>query len=365
MLPETYECLAEKMYEILEKIKKVYIDGSKVADYWISKRFSPPEEPFLICGVDSSWGVKEFKGYALYAINAEAVICMNGLDYEKLVDVDVLLPFKHVEDRLRLYSEIVEAKLIFKVLSRYNEMHGLIDGSLVSRVIRPIPGVNKVVMKEAFEKHENILSEIKSKALTGAKEFWCDSIIYAKKFIDEISIEESNQGYMLFIEYFEKLVAYMTLVEKFKDRLVFISKHSRTNDYFKESFKPDMALFETYTTGTGFSDPSEIKKTVVDEKSKWKLPNDIHSFFVETPLTVTFVRFEHGHPIIKLELPIKIKVEDLMAKLDNLAYYCVKGYPYPLTEAHKHVVIRFTDMENIANTLGLYYEKTGREVLRL
>ena len=119
-----------------------------------------------------------------------------------------------------------------------------------------------------------------------------------------------------------------------------------------------MAILDKFTRKQGFSKPY-YKYMSTEMKRDFPVENE---FFRNLVFTVFFARLEDYKNIIKIELPYKAEEDEIRKILSDLKRDSVEGYPYLLRKAHKEVVIKNVDMDNLAKIIG-FYDKSGREML--
>ncbi len=343
MLYEVYDEALSRAEELRAKAFKEWVRKEDVLKKWRSYRAKAEDSIELkVCGVDGGRNFEEYRGFVVYVVDAEAVI-YKGAEAEepvKLCEIDILSPYRFVEERVRTYGEILEVKAALQALERRNVNLALLDGSLISSLIKPLyaerrrglQGIDEFVKRlEAMNPWEaNILS----------KRLWEE--------LKETYGGEAGRA-SSYLEGVEKLLLYKRLLSLHRDKLIFISKTSRGIDYFS-SFKPDLAIFEHASKTSGYSKPLEV---MVGEKVKRRLPVD-GAFFKSLRLTLFYARLEDGGPVLRFEVPRKLGEEEVENLLNHLAIYSVAGYPYPLGKAHVDVEVEGAEIEKVVKMLGVH-----------
>ena len=347
LLHEVFDSVLSRIDELRSKAYAEWISYNEARERWIEHRFSRAEGEVKLCGVDGGRNFKEYRGFVIYVVNAEAVVYEGSKLEEpvKLYEVDILTPYRFVEERVRIYSEVLEAKAALEALELREVKVALIDGSLISSLIKPLYAERARWLQGIDEYRERL----KGLVTLGRG-------IAAKLLLNELTqVYGSEAGRAAsYLEGVEKLIVYRWLLERHRGKLIFISKTSRGVDYFK-SFKPDIAIFEQATHKPGYSEPLHIK---VGEKLRRSLPID-DAFFRSMDLTLFYARLEDGGPVLRFEVPGRLRHEEVEELLETIAPYSVAGYPYPLEKAHRDVEVEGTELDKVARIIGLYAEARG------
>ncbi len=343
MLESTYAVLAEKKERLRSRANELSRpdDGSRFHKLWRSMDFQ--EGKGVVGAEDGSINHKHYKGFALYAVNALALVCDGGIKEYAASDVNIIHPFL-LEERLGLYRSIFELKTSLKALGESDVF--LIDGSLSSDLGTPRSLGFEL---DAEEKAEALALVPK---LEGSLE---DGVrIAAHDYADEFVERKSEK--LVFLEYLEYLLCLSVLLEKGLDKLVGVSKTSRISSLVEGV--SDMALFEGLTREPGFSRP---RQEPLASKIHREFPI-YDELFNSLVFTSFYTRLEKNKGMLRVEVPKEIEEEEAIQLLEKMRSVSVNGYPYPLRKAHRGVVITNRDMERILKSLSIV-AKTGREVL--
>ncbi|RAP51764.1 MAG: hypothetical protein BZ137_09710, partial [Methanosphaera sp. rholeuAM130] len=211
------------------------------------------------------------------------------------------------------------------------------------------------------------------------------NIGYIKKQVIE-KVEESNDEELKdfsFDDYEQEIQNYYTalellacithLINNYSEKIICISKTSRTNRLFNEKI-PDSAVLEYATSEAGYTTP-----TITDNK-KLVRPLDENRFTsMEYPLyndkilnyhyITLFTRLENKKQVIKVEIPLKDdkNTKTIEKNIENILedlYSCsINGYPYILKKVHDNVVITNKFMDRMELVYELKNKPKGREVL--
>ncbi|MCX8205098.1 MAG: DNA double-strand break repair nuclease NurA [Candidatus Nezhaarchaeota archaeon] len=347
MLGEVYELALSKAEEVRKAAEEAWVPYEAVSEAWVPYIGGGAGGSIKLCGVDGGRNYIEYADYVVYVVNAEGVI-YRGEEAEepvRLFEVDVLLPYRYVEERIRTYCEILELKTALKALEERGVDEVLLDGSLISTLIKPLyaergkrlSGIDRFILK--LEDVSPSVPKVVS------KEAWVE--------LKRDYGGEAGRA-LSFLSGVEKLLVLRRLLEVGEGRLTFISKTSRGVDYFS-SPKPDLALFQRFTKGLGYSRPLEY---CIGDKVSKKFPVHLE-FFRSLKLTLFYARLEEEGPVLRFEVPgavSKGRVEELLCKL---LPYVVAGYPYPLSKAHLDVEVSDEEVESIARVIGLHRAGVG------
>jgi len=186
------------------------------------------------------------------------------------------------------------------------------------------------------------------------------NLVYSKRFSSEIyeKFDKHALSAMVYLEYIENFLTILELLQ-FGDKIVGISKTSRSNNYFHDSDIPDMAIFEKTCRVPGFSTP--IKIELVDDRYKRVFPI-LEDVLRTLDISIFYARFRPNTTTLRFEYIGREDKERAKKILDILESNIVEGYPYLLRKAHREVKITDLDMYEIIKSLGVL-EKTGREML--
>ncbi|RLE98772.1 MAG: hypothetical protein DRJ96_00095 [Thermoprotei archaeon] len=345
MLVEVVDTALRRREELLAKMRRLR-DRSPPGITWHSFN-DVDNNDYLFVGVDGSRNMILYRGYALYAVAAESVLARHGRVEvcRRAADVDILIPYWLPEERIRLYMSILELRLALKALRDLKGCVVVLDGSLISMLVRPWKYGGAAHIKYLdTSAHERILDSVKRGELCVA----------SKEIVEEM-VEERREvrEEALAVEYLEYLTLMYEVLREQEGEVAAIAKQSEAHGL--AGGLPDVALYEHYTRGPGYAPGGEVALA----RLKGSLPA-YWEFFRGLKLTVAYVRLERGGPVLRLETTRK---EDLPSILKCLSRYSVGGYPYFMAKAHRDVVISNRDMESLARILGLYGMRTGREVL--
>jgi NurA-like 5'-3' nuclease len=339
MLDITYETFARKRRSLKKQIDSLTYkeDLKKYGRYWRSIDFEG--EKAVIGAEDGSINHKRYKSIVLYVVNATAVLYNNQIKEVKYSDIDILYPYKDIDERLSIYRSIFELKTSLQVIDEVELF--LIDGSIFSDLIVP-RNQGKWLGQEDRKEVMAFLPEIENS----------DEVeITSQKLARDLKGKDKFDK-IAFLEYLEYLSCLEKLMEKGVNKLVGISKSSIRAE-FKEGM-PDMAIFEEVTSSSGYSQP--FFKFLPKRFPVYR------EFFKNFVFTTFYARLEDKKGVLMLETPREIGEEEIVKILSRLRSISVDGYPYLLRKAHKSVVIADKDMQRIASSLGIA-AKTGREML--
>uniref|UniRef100_A0A7C5XJP1 DNA double-strand break repair nuclease NurA n=1 Tax=Ignisphaera aggregans TaxID=334771 RepID=A0A7C5XJP1_9CREN len=298
---------------------------AKIKSLWIPyKGFRNPYlKKLSIVAIDSGFNYKEYRGYALYALNVVYVTIDNikGEEINGFVDIDVV-SCSNIENELSLLSVAMEIESMVKVLSLADII--LMDGSLIAAFSK--------LRKASLEDSHDLLE---SKGI--------ESSHILKELIYAISIHPR--------------------------KIVFISKNSNAKDVLG-FVKGDIYYFERYTDGLpGYSKPIQLTYSkhlgmaTVTKVFRHVVKNIAG---VDISIAVSYVRFEPFSRIYRLELPIE-PGEDIDTRikyiLDILSDLTISGYPYPLMRADQIARVGLEDINRISGILGISYDPYAREPL--
>nr|MDO8063744.1 DNA double-strand break repair nuclease NurA [Candidatus Freyrarchaeum guaymaensis] len=353
LLGEAYELALRNVSYLKEKASRVELDSWSVEETWVNAGFSGGFNG-SVAGVDGGRNWVECRDFVLYVVDAEAVVFTDGEEGEsvRMVDVDVLYPHRHVEDRIASYSEILEGKAAYMALRDRKVDRVFMDGSLIGVLIRPPFRGYASLRERGFERH--------AERVVNSWDRMLDEAVFSKRMLEEVVCAYGEMGGAAasFLESAEKLLVYRRLLEDYGDRLVFVSKTSRGCDYFK-SFKSDISIFNEFTRRSGYSKPLHLE---ISRKAKWRFPV-FDDFFRGLTVTVFYARLEDRGPVLRFEVPGCVEGRVVEEVLVQASTYSVLGYPYPLRKAHMDVKVSDDEIERVFRIVGFYEAERGREFL--
>lgn len=339
MLDSTYEVLARKKGELRGQIDELSdIEKERFAREWIDQELSPIKA--VVGAEDGSYNLKKYKSFCLYVVNSCAVLHNGKVKEEKHADIGITMPYRHLEQRVRLYMGITELKTSRKILDEVEVL--LLDGSIISDIVGS-KRFERSLNKEEEAEVKALLPEVEEAEGPGVA-----SLLMEGRFTGERKTEK-----MAFLEYLEYLSALKNLIEKGSEKVVALSKTSTSNDYFPKETTSDIALFDMSTIKSGFSKPRHIG---IRQKIRQGLPI-YEDFFAGLDFTLFYARLEDKKPVYRFEVPRSLKEEGVVEVLSKIKNVSIAGYPYLLKKAHNRVVIKNKDIKGIERSLGIYAKK--------
>jgi NurA-like 5'-3' nuclease len=245
---------------------------------------------------------KETRSGVVFIVDAEAVL-YDGRNIKRVDDkvlIDAFRPGNHAKERISLVMQLMELQLAIKNGDKADLI--LLDGSLAKKI-----GRHKVT--EKISDIDNI--------------FTVDDIISLKE------RESEEKMHKLLVA--ENHYAISLLIEKYREKLLFISKNSKSSDIFGQPYS-DVVVLELFTQGIGYTQPME--KTIEDKYVVSKKASRIMS------------NLKFYTSLVRLDKDGRIEF------INTLAAISVRGYPYPLLEVHKDVRISRDDVKRVMRLLG-------------
>jgi len=370
MLESLYTEAIKKKGTIIDQLDKYKESNLDISKFWDDYNIPESNKNFTIGAGDGSKSEKKFLSFYFYAVSAESLIYNEKNSKDNLLkiessDVNTMDYGKFSKDRIRNYMGLFEVKNALKAIKSYDIDYYLYDGSLLGDLIRPYPLETEISQDIRFDVLDFAEDELNKEINTIENhnvEVYSNNLV-ANALKNKFDKIRDNNDYkyleniLNYLENIEKLLVLANLL-KYNDKIIAISKSSQADDYFKSNI-PDMALFDKFTQGTGYSYPKI--KPVSDEKLKREFPVE-DSFFKSLIFTIFYVRLEENKNILKIELPYKANKSKVEEIIEIISKDSTGGYPYLLKKAHHDVVIKNRDIEHLSKIIGIY-EKTGREML--
>ncbi len=343
MLDITFEAISRKKRDIQKRID-VLKDERKIEKYksrWKETDFQ--KRAVVIGAEDGSINHKKYKSIILYAVNASALVLDKKIREAKFADVDILYPYRDVNDRLDAYRTIFELKAGLEVMDEVNLF--LVDGSIYSDLISPRNPARNLALGER-EEVEGFLPKIEEDETVK---------IVSKTLADRIKGKNRFKK-ILYLEYLEYLTTIKRFIEKGRGKIVGVSKTS-TRSSFQEGM-PDIAVFDEVSQMPGYGFADEKVKVL---QKKFPVYGEFFNSFVPF-FTYFYARLEKNKGVLMMDVPGDIKEDGIKSLLNKISSISIDGYPYLLRKAHKNVVIKNRDIDRFAASLGIK-ERTGRGAL--
>ena len=258
---------------------------------------------------------KETRAGVIFITDAEAVLFSEGsitrVDDKALIDI--FRPGNRAKERISLIMQLMELQLAIKHGDKADLI--LIDGSIAKKI-----GRHKVESKIAD------IDDI----------FTVDEIVSLK----EKDSEERMHKYLIA----ENHYAIASLIEKYRDKVLFISKNSKSSKLFNQEYS-DVVILELFTQGIGYTEPLEM---TIDDKyiASYKASKILSNL----TYYVTFTRLDNNGKILRIDFFNRNKLPEYLNVLIPIS---IRGYPYPLLEVHKDVRISKEDIKRVMRLLGI------------
>ena len=358
MFSSDFSYLLSKKHKICKKIKSIDREFD-IGGYWISQDFENLSD-CVFAGGDGSFNKIDYIDYCLYSIGAVSYINKVGEKIEESIsywDTDIILPYKYISNRLRLYMINMELKTALWNFKNKNIDYYLFDGSLYSLLIQThtygtiIENENKEDEKSIVDYYNEYSKEIKSRILEN---------IHENQLAPTITIECKNDKERIILEQLEYIVLLTELLQKYDKKIIGISKTSKMNLYFKESNIPDIAVLSKLK-GAGYSKPLNLADEKIKEinRNVYYNTNHLKKFgYSVDELYYQFVRLDNNSGMLNITSFSKLNNEIF----SNLREISIAGYPYILKKSHETVKIGDKDMELCAKLLGIY-NKSDRNLI--
>ncbi|AOL17019.1 5'-3' exonuclease [Sulfolobus sp. A20] len=325
-----------KVYDILlkdhQKIRDQIFNISKYLEKEIKEQISAnwrvynpnPKVNKKIIAIDGGSFTRAMRIGILYVIDAEAVLGYEGKIQVISEDgkIGFFRPGVDARERANLLMEALELKLSLDYSGQGDYV--LLDGNLVKKL-------GKKVNMEGLTQDD--LKMVESLDI--------DNIISLKDEKKMKKILELLNQYII-----------AKIVEDFSDKVMWISKISRSKDVFNTDY-PDTVLLELFTQDPGFS--KILTKTIdsnliSDNYDKLEILKGMeYSSF--------YVRLSKGSRVLRVDVLGRIDENIVKEIVDVLANVSIKGYPFPLLKAHIDVRISSEDRRRILNMIGSKFKK--------
>lgn len=309
-------------------------------------------------GIDGGVNYREFKGYAIIVVDAEAIFLDEGkvMHEYRAGFADIIAPYWLPVERSRMYMNILELRLALKSLNHQNNTLILLDGSLSNMLpkvqSRYLPSFSETMM--LYDKYINIFRESIEDGILDVVSRDISFDVFLSKKDEDIRMA---QRLALYIEILEYMVCFSAVLNpRFSGRIISIAKNSSSRRLFRSNIS-DIGLLEYLTRGRGYLREGII--TLAEKGGYLPLYNKVS----RVPIAVYYARLEENGPVLRIEIPYEKSTKDSIKIISSLSSISAGGYPYPLRLAHEEVSVKDKDLEDIIRVMGIYATRTGREIL--
>lgn len=374
MLDILYEKSIEKKEEIIDFFDNITedIDVEKVKSAYNNCSFTKTNRDKNFAAIDGSYNKTKFMAGYVYAITSQTIISKCDQDIQKEskgADISTISTIHNtrIDSILSLKMNIFELKSTIDTLKRHPDLDymlldGGISGTLTNYRQPDIPDeLEKLLVKLSYEYFENELEkdEISLEVITERNKekikIECNEIIDKNNL--DINYDDIEMDILMCLEGYEQLFCINYLLKHFKEKIICISKTSSTKSLFNESI-PDIAVLEYICDESGYTNP-----TPRDSMRPFRYVNHVirqvdfpvkNLELSNTPYEVFFTKLEDKSPVLKIEIPRKLKdVNELIMILNNLESVSINGYPHILKKAHDEVKIGTKFMNRITRNVNL------------
>ncbi|MEB3860463.1 MAG: DNA double-strand break repair nuclease NurA, partial [Desulfurococcales archaeon] len=358
----------------------------------------PPESNRGFAAIDGGSRVADYEAFSIYMVRAKSV-CLKPRNEEYVscgrlsaADVGLLLPPYYEEERTSIYREILEAWVAARVLERSRPEMILMDGSLTPIVARRRP--HHGLLREDEEATVSKLRELgiadsMEEIVAWLQEQHDRAPLIAPYLASRLALDEllgsDDTGWLSFLEWLEKLVAYRRLFEEAFNRgsrIVFVSKSSRSTELFEKALPDVYYLRRISPFKTGYTRPKlsrgalELRRLREVSGRFYPESMGLRDFYDKRLASLAFyVRLESGAPILRVEVVIDASLEGIQrleGSLESMVAAVVSklrgmpvsnGYPLILKMAHMEARIDAEDSRRVEEALGLTLERESRYVV--
>lgn len=355
MLNSLYEkAIAKRGY--IQEIESDNNLESQLEYNWFNRVFSESTDDFSIAAGDGSFNKKKFLTVNFCAVGAESII-YDG-EIKKIDDSDIFeiahIPF--LDDLLSNYMSIYELKCALRAINEYDVDYYMFDGSILGDLENAYPRGVELPSKIRDNLDETLLNEFERRLDITPYGFVFPQI--KDRILADVSVDEkyeNKEDFDLHLASVEKIILLYKLLQE-KKRIISISKTSSDNDLFNWNI-PDIAILDKFTDKK--QGISKIEYRRVYKSAAFPYFND---FFKQLQFTVFYVRLQDNKNVLKVELPYKASISEVVKIVEKINVLSVQGYPYLLSKAHNDVVITDRNIKELLK-IAKIYETTNREML--
>lgn len=329
---------------------------SQLEANWFEREFEESPEDFSIAAGDGSFNKKKFLKSNFCAVGAESIIYDGKI--KKIDDADILeinhVPF--LDELLANYMSILELKCALRAIREYDVDYYLFDGSILGDLENAYPKGAELPSKIRNNLDEALLNEFKRRFEITPFGFVFPQI--KDRVLVDVSVNEEfeeKEDFDLHLASIEKIILLREILES-KKKIISISKTSSDTDLFKWKI-PDISILDNLTDKK--QGISKIEYRRVFKNASFPYFND---FFKQLQFTIFYVRLQDNKNVLKVELPYKASIGEVIRIVEKINALSVQGYPYLLSKAHNDVVITDRNIKELLK-IAKIYETTNREML--
>ena len=355
MLNSLYEKAIAKR-GIIQEIDSDNNLESQLEYNWFDRVFNESTDDFSIAAGDGSFNKKKFLTINFCAVGAESII-YDG-EIKKIDDSDIFeiahVPF--LDELLGNYMSIYELKCALRAIEEYDVDYYMFDGSILGDLENAYPRGVELPSKIRDNLDEALLNEFERRLDITPYGFVFPQI--KDRILADVSFDETyenKEDFDLHLASVEKIILLHKILQE-KKKIISISKTSSDNDLFKWNI-PDIAILDKFTDKK--QGISKIEYRRVYKNAPFPYFSD---FFKQLQFTIFYVRLQDNKNVLKVELPYKASIGEVVKIVERINVMSVQGYPYLLSKAHNDVVITDRNIKELLK-IAKIYETTNREML--
>lgn len=251
---------------------------------------------------------------------------------------------------------ILELKCALRAIREYDVDYYLFDGSILGDLENAYPRGVELPSKIRNNLDEALLNEFERRFQITPYGFVFPQI--KNRVLVDVSVNEDleeKEDFDLHLASIEKIILLKKILEN-KKKIISISKTSSDTDLFGWKI-PDISILDNLTDKK--QGISKIDYRRVYKNAPFPYFND---FFKQLQFTVFYVRLQDNKNVLKVELPYKASIGEVVRIVEKINALSVQGYPYLLSKAHNDVVITDRNIKELLK-IAKIYETTNREML--
>lgn len=332
---------------------------------WTAANPKERKKPPIIT-VDGSVNNINYVSKVLYSTSSHAIY-YNGEGIDRLAAInktEVLPNMAGIQNVFSKQMALMELKTILHAIhTTPAAKYVLVDGDLYSMIDHINRNVPYLSRKDPF------IKEYTTKVVEEEENNFEAAIPSISSILSDVAGYPADPVQTtLYFQMIRELCVLKNLLSNYSDKIVSISKTSRTKSLYNHTYLSDMALINMYCDNAGFS--QEVFKddlefnSHLERKTIQNYPV-YHDFFRDLTFTNRFVRLTDKGSVIKIQLPGHPNAYEFMKIFETLLSHATldTGYPFLLKRVHDEVKISSKDMKTISRILGLNYDHKERHML--
>lgn len=372
MLNELLIKAIENKNILLSQSQKLYenISEDYIASKWTNCNFTKKDPTTEVIAVDGSINSENFITETLYAISSHAIYSPIKPGTEFLSNINnIEIMLNSIDSYNSIFAKqmnIFELKTILNSLyTKPNVDYLFLDGDFFSILNHVASIVNTSIRQNKF------IKDYTQQIVENEKDNFSLEVPTIHSFIEDIpqNLNIASNDVILYFQMIEQLCILKNILNHYSNKIVSISKTSRTKILYEDENFSDLGLITKFIKNTGYSDAMPIEDTrfraYINHTIQYGQYPIYNDFFKNLYFTNRFVRLTDKGSVLKVQLAYNATEEEFKKVFEDLHSHSLKtsGYPVLLKKVHEDVKITNSDMKKILKQLDKSFELKERNVV--